>query len=812
VTDLLATLERTLGGTYTLEREIGGGSMSRVFLAMDRSLGRGIIIKVLSADVAADLSVDRFRREIQLAAKLQHPHIIPLLSAGEIDGAPYFTMPFVEGESLRAKLSRVGELPIGESVRILREVASALSYAHKHGVAHRDIKPDNVMLSNEFALVTDFGVAKALSESSVAPGAAVTLTGVGVTLGTPAYMAPEQATADPSIDHRADIYSFGVMAYEMLTGSLPFTGRTIQATLAAHAIEKPEAIERRRPGIPRALAALIMRCLEKRPADRPQDAAELVAALDAIHVGDGHSAPAWSIRSRSMKIIGAIAIALVVVGALYRVATGRGLSSVGAGGGGTGAQPVNQLRSVAVLPLANVGGNANDEYFTDGMTDELANALSKLPGLRVASRTSSYAFKGKTGTDVGEIGNKLHVQAILEGTVRRSGDRLRVGAQLTNVSDGLAIWSDTYERRTSDIFTVQDDIAGAIASALKLKLGTSATELSSTSHGTDNLEAYDSFLRGRYFWNRRGAANLRRALAYYEKSIASDPRFARAYAGMAITYAIIPEYSDSAPADALTRARAAATKALALDSTLAEAHTALGLAALHTWEFQTAEAEYKKAIAVDPTYPTGHQWYGELLVHTARLDSSLAEHRRAQSLDPLAPIPYVAMAYALNVAGRYGEALERLAKAEELAPGLGLTRELLAEIHLEMGQTAKAISELEEAARINRETLLTKGKLCHAYGVAGRTTDARRLLKEIEAREGERESRTPLAICHIGLGERAAALDAMDAAVKNREISLFTSFTPLLDRVWDPLRSDPRWDGIVRAMGLGDYLAAARKP
>jgi serine/threonine-protein kinase len=785
--------------------------MSRVFLAMDKNLGREIIVKVLSADVAADLSVDRFRREIQLAAKLQHPHIIPLLSAGEIDGAPYFTMPFVEGESLRAKLSRVGELPIGESVRILREVASALSYAHKHGVAHRDIKPDNVMLSNEFALVTDFGVAKALSESSIAPGMAITLTGVGVTLGTPAYMAPEQATADPSIDHRADIYSFGVMAYEMLTGSLPFTGRTIQATLAAHAIEKPEPIERRRPGIPRPLAALIMRCLEKRPADRPQDAAELVIALNAIHVGEGRSGEASVTRSRSTKIIGAIAIALVIAGALYTLATGRGLSGVGGGGGRAGAQPVNQLRSVAVLPLTNLSGNANDEYFSDGMTDELANALSKLPGLRVASRTSSYAFKGKPGM-AGEIGKELNVQAIIEGTVRRSGDRLRVGAQLTNVSDGLSIWSDTYERTTSDIFTVQDDIAGAIASALKMKLGTSANALSSTSHGTDNLEAYDSFLRGRYFWNRRGAANLRTALSYFEKSIASDTRFARAYAGMAITYALLPEYSDSAPPDAVARARAAATRALALDSTLAEAHTALGLTALHAREFQTAEAEYKKAIALDPTYPTGHQWYGEMLVHTARLDSSFAELRRAQLLDPLAPIPYDAMAYALKVAGRYKEALEQIAKADELAPGLVLTRELLAETHLQMGQTGKAISELEEAVRISRETLLTRGKLCHAYGLGGRSAEARRLLKEIEARQGEPESRVPLAVCHIGLGERAAALDALDAAVKNREISLLTSFSLLLDRVWDPLRGDPRWVGVLRAAGLGDYLAAARKP
>src|SRR2546423_15025626 len=289
MTDLRATLERTLGDIYSFERELVGGAMSRVFVAIDRSLGREVIVKVLSDEVAAELRVERFRREIHLAARLQHPHIVPLLSAGEVNGAPYFTMPFVEGESLRSRLSRVGELPIAEAVRILREVASAISYAHKHGVAHRDIKPDNVMLSDEFALVTDFGVAKALSESTKAPGSG-TLTGLGVTLGTPAYMAPEQVAADPSVDHRADIYAFGVMAYEMLTGSHPFAGRTMQQMLVAHAVEKPEPIERRRPSVPRALAALVTRCLEKRPADRPQSAAELLATLDSVHADHGEAA------------------------------------------------------------------------------------------------------------------------------------------------------------------------------------------------------------------------------------------------------------------------------------------------------------------------------------------------------------------------------------------------------------------------------------------------------------------------------------------------------------------------------------------
>lgn len=805
MTDLRATLERSLGDIYSFERELGGGGMSRVFVAIDRSLGREIIVKVLPTEVAADLSVERFRREIHLAAKLQHPHIVPLLSAGEVNGAPYFTMPFVEGESLRAKLLREGELPVADVVRILREVASALSYAHKHGVAHRDIKPDNVMLTGEFALVTDFGVAKALTESSKAPGA-VTLTGLGVTLGTPAYMAPEQATADPSIDHRADLYAVGVMAYEMLTGSLPFAGRTTQATLVAHAIEKPEPIERRRPAVPRALAALIMRCLEKHPADRPQSAAELLANLDAFQTDHGMSAQPSATRRRNIRIAAAAAGAIVLAAVVsLAVANRRALTG--------GPQPVTDLRSVAVLPLANVGGDARDEYFSDGLTDELAIALSKLPGLRIASRTSAYAFKGRKDADAGEIGRRLHVQAILEGAVRRSGDRLRVGAQLTSVSDGLAIWSDTYDRSTSDIFAVQHDIARAIAAALKLKLGGAAAELSSTAHGTDNVDAYDSFLRGRYLWNRRGAANLRRALAYFEESITRDPGFARAYAGLAITYAILPEYTDSAPRDVLAKTRSAATRALALDSTLAEAHTALGLSAVHAWDFRAGEAEYQKAIALDPAYPTARQWYGELLYHTGRIDSSQAEIQRAVALDPLAPIPPLALGYVLTLAGRYEDAIKQLSKADELAPGLGLTRVTLAEAHLQMGQTQKAIDELEEAVRLDSETVWTKGMLCHAYGHAGRSADARRLLKEIEAR-GDKEgaSRVSLAVCHLGIGDRSAALDEMERAVKNHEIAVFTAYSPLLDRTWDPLRSDPRWDTILRSANLGDYLAYARKP
>ncbi|HEY5021606.1 MAG TPA: protein kinase [Gemmatimonadaceae bacterium] len=802
MTDLRATLERTLGDIYVFERELQGGAMSRVFIAMDRQLGREVVMKVLPPEVAAELSADRFRREIQLAAKLQHPHIVPLLSSGEVGGTPYFTMPFVEGESLRARLARVGELPIPEAVRILREVVSAISYAHKHGVIHRDIKPDNVMLTDEFALVTDFGVAKALRASTKTSEAQTTITGIGISLGTPAYMAPEQATADPSVDHRADIYSFGVMAYEMLTGSLPFVGRSMQATLAAHAIEKPEPIERRRPGIPPALGALIMRCLEKRPADRPQNAADVLHELDAVPVAS--PSPPQAGRRNTLILTGAAAAVALAALIVYR---GSQRNSSAAD------QPVAQIRSVAVLPLANVGGDAQDEYFSEGMTDELANVLSKLPGLRVASRTSAYAFKGKKDIDVGEIGRKLHVQAVLEGVVRRSGDRLRVNAQLTNVSDGLAIWSDTYERRTSDIFAVQDDIARSVADALKLRLGGKAVELSSSSRGTENLEAYDAYLRGRYFWNRRGAANLRKALSYFEESVVRDPGFARAYAGLAITHAILPEYTDTPPADGLAKTRSAAAHALALDSSLAEAHTALGLAAVHAWDFRAGETEYRKAIALDPGYPTAHQWYGELLYHTGRLDSSFVETRQAIALDPLAPIPFEALGYALTLAGRYDEAIEQYRQADELSPGLTLSLMLIGDAQLQIGQVQQAVQEFEQATRLDRETLLTKGKLCHAYGVAGRAAEAKKLLTEIEARaEKERESWVTRAICQLGLGNRSAALDAMETAISHHEIAVFTAYSPLLDRTWDPVRADPRWTAILRSANLADYMGNARKP
>jgi eukaryotic-like serine/threonine-protein kinase len=780
--------------------------MSRVFVAQDRKLGRRVAVKVLSREVAAEIKTERFRLEVQLAARLSHPHIVPLLQSGEIDGILYFTMPFIEGESLRKRLDREGALPINEGIRILRQIASAISYAHRNGVVHRDIKPDNVLLSDEFALVADFGVARALSASATTADAR--LTSGGVALGTPTYMAPEQALADPEIDHRADIYAFGILAYEVLTGAPPFRGKSAQATLAAHVVQPPDPIESKRADIPPGIAEMIMRCLEKKPSDRPQSAGELLPVFDAASTGTPSgptiptsASPAAKRPGRRSLLPWAIGGAAVLVAAVIALTSlSRDAKSGKAG-----------FTSVAVLPLKNVGGNQSDEYFSDGMTDELANALGKLPGLKVASLTSAYAFKG-TSANVEEIGKKLNVQTVLEGTVRRDGKRLKVSAQLTNVGDGLSLWSDTYDAEEQDVFTVQDEIARKIAEALKVRLGSRAQTFSSTSRGTENLKAWDHFVRGRYHLNARGANNLRLAISYFDSAIAQDPRFARAYAGSAIAYALLPEYTDAGPRNASAMTHAAADKALSLDPTIAEAYAAIGLTEVHDWNFAKADSAYRRAISLDPEYPTAHQWYGELLFHTGRLDSSTAEIRQAVTLDPLAPINASALGYALVVSGKVDEAISELRKGIEIAPALGLHHFMLGDAYLVKGRMRDAVKELELASQLDPELALRKGYLAHAYGRVGETEKANAIIRELEQRQRTNgKSGVALAAAYLGIREHDKALSALQDAVNEHDISLLTSSSLVPDRMWDPIRNDPRFQSVLGRMNLLEYDRVFRR-
>lgn len=475
VTEFRDQVQLALGPDFEIESELEGGGMSRVYVARDRRLQRRIAVKVLSPELASELSADRFRREIMMSAALQHPHIVGVLSAGETGGLPYFTMPYVDGESLRTRLGR-GPMSIAQTVSVLKDVARALSFAHARGIVHRDIKPDNVLISGGSACVADFGVAKALTAALQDQSRTGTLTRVGTSIGTPQYMAPEQAAADV-IDHRVDIYAFGIMAYEMLTGLPPFHGRSAKQLLAAQLTETPAPLASSRAGIPAALQDLVMRCLQKEADERPQSAAELIEALEnpAVVSGDFVSSPGVSgIRpplsagARRRRRVAMVATILVVVGAIgmslasrrvgARAATPIGLRAVG-----MGTAAANQV--VAVLPLVNLGDDSTDARIAEAIADQIASALTRVPGLRVLSSSTVATAFGKGGGPT-DMARALNANTLIEGTVQREGSRLRVTARVVDASDGAMLWADVYDGDKSDIFAIQDHIAEMVRAAL----------------------------------------------------------------------------------------------------------------------------------------------------------------------------------------------------------------------------------------------------------------------------------------------------------------------------------------------------------
>ncbi|MGQ0764695.1 MAG: protein kinase domain-containing protein [Gemmatimonadota bacterium] len=465
---LAERLQMGLGDAWRIERELGGGGMSRVFVAHDTALGRSVVVKVLREDVAEGISRERFRREVLVSANLQHPNVVGVIAAGDAAGVPYFVMPFVDGESLRARIRREGPLPLANAVAIMRDVARALAFAHARGIVHRDIKPDNVLLAGGAASVADFGVAKALASARSTPEHQHgTLTGAGISLGTPAYMAPEQVAGDPLTDHRADIYSLGATAYEMLTGSAPFGRRSLAGQLSAQLVETPAALESVRRGIPVALRELVERCLEKDPTRRPQSADDILAVLDDPGMVSGE---VTSSASRSMRspVVRARRRWTVIVGAAVAAAIGAiALSQLGGVGGSPGeGAAMPGTTGVAVFPLVSLSADSTDAFVAAGMTEALINALVPVPGLRIAARTA-IGQELQAGQMPLAIAQKWGAAMYMEGTLQRSGERLRVTLRLVNVADGFTLWSDVYEREGVDLLTAQSEIAAAVAEAFR---------------------------------------------------------------------------------------------------------------------------------------------------------------------------------------------------------------------------------------------------------------------------------------------------------------------------------------------------------
>jgi serine/threonine-protein kinase len=755
--------------------------MARVFLAQESALGRRVVIKVLPPDTAAQVSIERFKREIALAAHLQQANIVTLLSAGEADGLPYYTMPFVEGESLRARLAREGELPIGETIGVLREVSRALAYAHQRGVVHRDIKPDNVLLSGGSAMVTDFGVAKALSAST---SAGVTgLTSLGVALGTPAYMSPEQATADPQIDHRADLYSFGAMAYEMLTGQTPFAGRPPQAMLAAHTTEIPEPLSKRRPTTPAQLSAIVMRCLEKRPADRPQSASEIGQVLDAIVTPSGGMAPEQKARPLWTRPSVQIGVAVVIIAAVVTIIVKQVGSSA--------SSPTN--KSIAVVPFDNLGGTtADDSAFSKGVTGEITDALTGVPGLSVQARGRAADAWAKD-KDAARVGQRLGVGWILGGTVQRVRDSVIIRAQLVDATKGTEALARRFAADFKDIARTEDSVAKLIAHELHITLagGRGARVVRA---GTENAEAHDLYLRGFHLWDQRTYQSISRAIGLFQEAIRLDPGYARAHAGLALGYAVLHNYVDIATADTLAKARAEATKALELDSTVVETYAALAYTEMSLFRYAAAEQLFRRAFQVDSTFAHAHQWYGIHLANLGRYDEALREMRVARDLDPTSRVIRTQTGVALYLGHHYAEADTEFRRDLEVDSTFALTHRNIALVLMAEGQYEAAVRELariRQGSRASWETAL----YAHALYLAGRKTEARALRDTLVDRSRHGPiSGSGLAILYQDFGERERAIAEMTRAAAQFDYTLPRyGRTPL----FADLRRDPRGAALI---------------
>jgi serine/threonine-protein kinase len=730
---------------YDIERVLGRGGMAVVHLAEERKHQRKVAIKILREDVGISVGAERFLREIGIAARLSHPHIVPLIDSGQAQGQLYYVSPFVAGGSLRDRLDREKKLPIEDVLRIAAEVGAGLDYAHRNGFVHRDVKPENILFADGHALLADFGIAHVCTDKNNDP-----LTKGGIALGTPEYMSPEQASGSDDIGTATDIYALACVIYEMLGGSPPFRGNSSLAVMARHVTEKPRPIRAIRPETPPHVEHALARALAKLPEQRFASASEFVAALQQPQ-------------------------------------------SEGARRGATA------TRSIAVLPFVNASPDPDNEYLSDGITDELIDALANVEGLRVASRTSVFALKGKP-QDVRAIGALLDVSEVLEGTLRRSGQDLRITAQLTSTANGALVWSHRYDRRLDDVFAIQDEMARTIVNTLRAASfgDTTAPEMH---RGTESVQAYGLYLRGRYAWNKRTQKGVADGIRFFEQAIEADPGYALAYTGLADSYALALDYRSVPVHEGFEHAKFYARKALELDEGLAEAHASLAWSLfIYDWDWEGAAAEFRRSIQLDPRYPTAYQWYAFLLASQGKFEDALITAHTAQEVDPGSVSIRRGLGYVYFYARRFEQAKYHLLRAIEMNPVAEESYRVLGLILTYAGEHAEAERVLREGLEFADVATYTNVTLALALARAGKPDYARETLAALEARlKDEYVSPVELATLYIALGDNDRAIDWAEKAYEERRGWMaYLNVHPLMD----PLRAEPRFKVLVRKMGL----------
>jgi serine/threonine-protein kinase len=770
---------------YKILEKLGGGGMGVVYKARDLKLDRFVALKFLPHHlIADDEEKKRFIHEAKSASALDHPNICTIYEIDETEDEQMFiAMAYYEGETLKKKIDR-GPLPLDEAINLAIQVAQGLQCTHEAGITHRDIKPANVMITNKGqAKIMDFGLAKLAGQKT-------RLTKTGMTVGTLAYMSPEQLQGIDA-DHRSDIWALGVVLYEILTGKLPFKGEYEAAMVYSILNEPPEPIIALRAGVPMELERIVNKAVAKNTNARYQHIDEILVDLRSLQTDFASGASKQRLtaakfsKKKRFYLYGGFATVLIF---LIGIILFRGAR-----------ETYPKHDSIAVLPITNLSGDPELEYFADGMTEALITDLAQISALKVISRTSVMQYKGAK-KPLPEIANELKVDVVLEGSVQCFGERVKITAQLIEAATDRHLWAKSYERELRDILALQNEVARAVADEIQVKLTPQEQARLMSVHPV-NPEAYQAYLKGRYYWNKRTKEGFKKGIDYFTTAIEIDPAYALAYAGLADCYNLLGNWGYLPPKETFPKAKVAAMKAIEIDERLAEAHTSLAfLSMFYDWDWLEAEREFKRAIELNPNYATAHQWYGEYLALVrGQFDQAIAEMKRAQELDPLSLTISANLGWVIYLSRQYEQAIEQLRKTLELDPSFVLAHLHLGWVYVQEARYEEAIAELQKVVTFSEDAGYALVSLGTAYALSGKKVEAQKVLKKLKGTSKQHYiSPGHMAFVYIGLGEKDQAFAWLEKAYEKRDGWLVY----LMDPCFDPLRSDPRFTELLKKVGL----------